>query len=84
MYCIVTGDVTLQSCSTALTQSCLQLGNEVLHQFVDVTTQLQSEARIGSEFRLEQSYQISEEGNRIGLGFNLCVASTRTICGYVL
>ena len=25
-------------------------------------------------------YQISEEGNRIGLGFNLCVAPTRTIC----
>ena len=47
-------------------------------------TRSQSEAGIGSEFRSEQSYQISEGGNRIGLGINLCVAPTRTICGYVL
>jgi len=43
-----------------------------------------SEARIGSEFGSEWSYQLSEEGNGIGLGFNLCVAPTRMICGYVL
>jgi len=36
---------------------------------------------MGSEFGSGRSYQISEEGNGIGLGFNLCVAPTRTICG---
>ena len=29
---------------------------------------------------MERSYQISEEGNRIGLSFNLCVAPTCMIC----
>ena len=43
-------------------------------------TQSWSRARIGSEFGLERSYQLLEEGNRIGLGFNLCVAPTCTIC----
>jgi len=33
-----------------------------------------SKTRMGSEFKLEWSYQVSEEGNRIGLGFKLCVA----------
>ena len=51
---------------------------------MSVTTRSRSEAGIGSEFRSEQSYQVLEEGNRIGLGFNLCVVPTHTICGYVL
>ena len=49
-----------------------------------VITRSQSETGIGSEFRSEQSYQISEGGNRIGLGFNLCVVPTCTIYRYVL
>ena len=49
-----------------------------------VTARSWSDARIGLEFGSEQSYQMSEEGNRIGLGFNLCVALTCTICRYVL
>ena len=40
----------------------------------------QTEVGQGSEFGSERSYQISEEGNGIGLGFNLCVVPTRTIC----
>jgi len=59
-------------------------GTMLLPPYLDtVTTQSQSDARIESEFGSEQSYQISEEGNRIGLGFNLCVALARTICRYV-
>ena len=44
----------------------------------------QSETGIWSELRSEQSYQILEESNEIGLGFNLCVAPTRMICRFVL
>jgi len=51
---------------------------------VSVMTQSRSEAGIGSEFRSEWSYQILEEGNGIGLGFNVCVAPTHMICRYVL
>ena len=49
-----------------------------------VMTQSQSEAGIGLEFGSEQSYQVSEEGNEIGLGLNLCVAPTHTICRFIL
>jgi len=36
------------------------------------------------EFGSEQSYHVSEEGNRIGLGFNLCVAPPRHYAEYDL
>jgi len=49
-----------------------------------VMNRSQSGSEIGLEFRSEQSYQILEEGNRIGLGFNLCIVPTRMICRYVL
>jgi len=48
---------------------------------VNVMNQSQSEAGIGLEFRLKQSYQVSEEGNRKGLGFNLCVVPLNTMQG---
>ena len=49
-----------------------------------VTNHSWSETGIGSEFRLEQSSQVSEEGNRIELGFNLCVMPLQHYEGYVL
>ena len=51
-----------------------------MEPYMSVTTRSRSEAGIGSDFGSEQSYQILEEGNRIGLGFNLCVVPTRMIC----
>jgi len=49
-----------------------------------VTNQSWSEPRIGLKFGSEQSYQILEEGNGIGLGFNLCVVPPQHYAGYVL
>ena len=43
-----------------------------------------SKTRTGSKFRSEQSYQVLKEGNRIGLGFNLCVVPPQHYAGYVI
>jgi len=46
-----------------------------------VMSSSQSEVRISLVSRSEHNQQIMEEGNRTGLGFNLCIAPTGTLCG---